>query len=276
MQEKEFHWRAKTGEKIYARSWQPDSSAKAVICLVHGLGEHCSRYQHMAEYYTNKGIAVVANDHLGHGKSEGKRGYVTGFNDFMDDVGRLLEEADSRFPNIPVFLYGHSMGGNFVLNYLLRKKPKIAGVIATGPWIKLGFGPSAFLIFLGKITRKIAPGFTQKNSLDVTHLSHDKEVVKKYVNDPLVHDKITSIVGMEMMDAAQYLLDNAGQIDIPLLLMHGSGDKITSAEGTKEFADKAYGDVTLKLWEGWYHEIHNEVEKEQVFDFTYNWLVQKM
>ncbi len=276
MQEKEFHWRAKTGEKVYARSWEPNTTPKAVICLVHGLGEHCSRYQHLADFFVDQGFAVVANDHLGHGKTEGKRGHGAKFEHFMDNVGRLLEEGDSRFPGVPVILYGHSMGGNFVLNYLLRRKPKIAGVIATGPWIKLGFEPPAYLVFLGKLTRKLAPSFAQKNSLDTSKLSHDKAVVDKYINDPLVHDRVTSSMGMEMLDAAKWLQDNAGKIDVPLLLMHGSSDEITSPKGTEEFAKKATGDITLKLWDGWYHEIHNEIGKEEFFAYTLNWIQQKL
>lgn len=272
MQQSEFNWRTRDGINIFAKIWKPENDPQAVICLVHGMGEHCSRYQHLADYYTKKGYAIIANDHRGHGKSDGKRGHCPTYSVFMDEISRLLEEAESRFPGKPVFLYGHSLGGNLVLNFLLKHKPKIQGVVVTSPWIRLAFAPPAFMIMLGKVARKIAPSFSQSSKLDTKHLSHDKQVIDKYINDPLIHDKISSEMGMAVMDAGEWLLSKPTTVDIPLLIMHGTGDQITSADATTEFSKLVTGDVTLKLWEGMYHETHNEVDHLQVFDFTTQWL----
>ncbi len=275
MQQSEFNWRTRDGINIFAKIWKPESEAQAVICLVHGMGEHCSRYQHLADYYTKKGYAIIANDHRGHGKSDGKRGHCPNYSVFMDEISRLLEEAESRFPEKPVYLYGHSLGGNLVLNYLLKHKPKIQGVVATSPWIRLAFAPPAFMIMLGKVARKIAPSFSQSSNLDTKHLSHDQQVIDKYINDPLIHDKISSEMGMAVMDAGEWLLSSQSKVDIPLLLMHGTGDQITSSDATVEFSKLVSGDVTLKLWDGLYHEMHNEVNPTQLFDFTQQWLESK-
>lgn len=277
MQNTDFNWRTKDGLKIFAKVWKPEQEPTGVICLVHGMGEHCSRYSHVAEYFTQKGFAIIANDHRGHGKSEGKRGHTPSLEMLLNEVSRLIEEADIRFPDRPIFVYGHSMGGNLVLNHLLRKKPKVKGVVVTGPWIKLAFEPSKFLVMLGKLSRKIAPSFTQGSNLDASHISRDKEVVKKYVNDPLIHDQISSEMGMCIMDAGEWLLNGSDKnISTPLLVMHGSGDQITSHKASEEFCSKVTGDISFKSWEGFYHEIHNEVENTDVFNYTWEWMNSKL
>jgi len=275
MEQSEFNWRTKDGLKIFAKVWKPEKEAKGVICLVHGMGEHSSRYQHLAEFYINKGFAVIANDHRGHGKSEGKRGHTVSYDKLLLEISRLIEEADIRFPRTPIFIYGHSLGGNLVLNYLLKEKPDVKGVIITSPWIKLAFEPSKVLIMLGKLSRKIAPSFTQSSKLNASHISRNKKVVEKYTNDPLVHDQISSEMGMSIMDAGDWLLNGKKKTHVPLLLMHGSGDQITSFETSKQFSSNIEGDVTFKEWEGFYHEIHNEEEQADVFNYTWDWITSK-
>jgi len=277
MQQSEFNWRTKDGLKIFANVWKPEQEVTGVMCLVHGMGEHVSRYNHVAEFFTTKGFAIIANDHRGHGKSEGKRGHTPSFDMLLNEISRLIEEADTRFPNQPIFVYGHSMGGNLVLNHLLRKEPKVKGVIATGPWIKLAFEPSKILIMLGKLSRKLAPSFTQSSNLNANHISQDKKVVEKYLNDPLVHDKISSEMGMCLMDAGEWLLNGGNKkTNVPLLIMHGSGDQVTSHDASEQFSQKISGDVLFKSWDGLYHEIHNEEQKNEVFDYTWDWMKTKV
>lgn len=279
MQIYEFSWNAADGTgkniKIYGKAWQPDTTPRAVILLVHGLGEHISRYGHVANFFVSKGIAFMGNDRRGHGKSEGKKGHTKSMVYFLYEIDQLIEEAKTRYPNVPIFLYGHSMGGNLVLNYLLRKKDiAVKGVIATGSAIRLAFEPSKIMVAIGKIARRIKPDFTQSNQLEVNHISRDKTVVQNYINDPLVHDKLTSETGLGLLEWGEWLRNNAAlaTAQVPTLIMHGGSDKLTSATGSREFAERLKGDVTYKEWNGLYHEIHNEPEQEQVFKYTLDWL----
>jgi acylglycerol lipase len=273
----EFNWKNPAGRELYAQGWLPKGNPKAIILLIHGMGEHSSRYAHVADYLTNHGYAILANDRVGHGKSKGKRGHVNKYDQLLDDVIKLHSEATRKFPGIPVFLYGHSMGGGIVLNYIQRNpKNGLKGVIATSPALQLAFEPPAFKIILGKMMRSIYPGFSQTNEINPDHISRDKAVVDAYKKDPMVHNLITAETGMGLLEWGKEIISKAGKLSIPLLLMHGSGDKLTSHKGTEAFAQKAEGDITLKIWEDMYHELHNEPEKEEVLKFILDWLNAKL
>jgi len=275
MKHQEFTWNASDGIKIYGQCWTPDTnpqSIKAVICLVHGMGELSARYSHVAAYYTQYGYAVITYDQRGHGKSGGSRGHSPSFDLLLDGVAELFIETDKLFPGLPKFLYGHSMGGNVVLNYSLRRNPKVAGVIATSPWLKLAFEPPAIKVWLGKMMNNIFPGFTQSSEIDASAISRDKTVVDAYINNALVHDKISAAMFVGIHDNGLWALEHASEMKLPLLLCHGTKDRLTSAEASKEFAGKVEGDVTLKLWQGLYHETHNEPEKQEVFAFMKDWM----
>jgi alpha-beta hydrolase superfamily lysophospholipase len=270
-----FNWKSKTGHNIYGVHWG-GQAPKAVICLVHGHGEHCERYAHLAKYFNDRNFAVVAYDHIGHGHSEGKRGHTPNIDAYLDDIALLLGHARQFYPDAPLVLYGHSMGGNLVLNFTLRRKPDIRATIATGPWIQLAFEPNKALVTVGKLLRGIAPSLQQPTGLDPAHISKQAQVVEAYKNDPLVHGKTTPAAGLGMMEAAAWLNNFKEEVPVPLLVMHGADDKITDPEGTKNFARNAKGDVTLKLWDGLYHEIHNEANQNEIFDFTINWLESRL
>ena len=194
----------------------------------------------------------------------------------MRDIFSLLEIANKQFSQLHSFLYGHSLGGNLVLNYVIRRQPKIKGVIVTGPWLRLAFEPPRFEIILAQITNYIWPSFSQKSGLDTKALSRDPEVVHVYENDPLVHDYISARMFISVHQAGQWALEHASEFSIPLLLMHGGADKITSVKASNEFAGKITENCTLKIWDGLYHEIHDEPEKEEVFKFLINWLDKKV
>ncbi|WP_337044185.1 alpha/beta hydrolase [Emticicia sp. 17c] len=258
--------------KIFYQQWLPNQETKGMIALVHGLGEHSSRYQHLASYVNSHNLGLIAVDLYGHGQTTGKRGHADSMEAYMEQIGRLLELAKQAAPDKPVFLYGHSMGGALVLNYLFRHKPSINGVIVTAPAIRPGFEVPKPLLIIGKIARAIAPSFTQANSLDLENLSHDREVIEKYKADPLVHNQVSGMVGITLIEWGEWLLHNAKHTPLPLLLMHGTDDHLTSYEASKLFVSQLTGDVTFKTWQNLYHEIHNEFEKQQVFDYTWQWL----
>jgi alpha-beta hydrolase superfamily lysophospholipase len=266
-----LHWKNAEGLQIHAQHW-PVSQAKAVITLVHGVGEHIGRYAHVAQWFNQQQIAVLGYDHQGYGKSKGLRGHAKSLAVLLDDIGQALDETRQRYPGIPHFLYGHSLGGNMVLNYLFRRQPELQGVIATAPWIRLAF-PAPFLkVLAGRVLHRFLPTLRLPSGLAVQFISHDPAVVDAYQNDPLVHNKLSLSAGIQLLDASIWLDNYAGKSPLPLLLQHGTGDKLTSAPATKELADRLAGNVTLKEWPELYHEIHNEPEKEAVFGYTLAWM----
>jgi alpha-beta hydrolase superfamily lysophospholipase len=264
---------AKDGLELFIRSWTPPQY-KAVIALIHGFGEHTGRYQHVADFLNTNGFAVIAVDLRGHGKSGGKRGHSPSFEMTLNDVESFIDYAKKTVGNsLPFFLYGHSMGGNIVLNTLLRRNSEgITGAIVTGPLVSLAFKPNAFILFLGKLLRSIAPTFSQPGGVNTEHLSRDKSVVTAYINDPLVHGKISSAAGMDLLEASEFLNTYMGTMPVPTLMMHGGEDFVTAQPASEAFAKRVSGDITYRKWQGLYHEIHNEPEKELVFAELLTWL----
>jgi acylglycerol lipase len=258
--------------QFYFQGWEPEASVRAVVCLVHGLGEHTGRYAHVAAALNDAGYAVLGCDLRGHGKSEGLRGHTPSYDTLMDDINRLLDEAAQRYPGKSQFIYGHSLGGNLVLNYTLRRKPPLAGVVATSPAIRVTHPLPATQLALAKVMNKIQPTMQMPNGLSLDNLARDPEVIRAYKSDPLVHNKISVRLAVEMLQAGEWALAHAAEFPLPLLLVHGTADELTSSAATQEFAGKVRGDCTLKLWDGFYHETHNEPEKAEVLAFMVAWI----
>ncbi len=272
MKHTEFKFKTFDKLQLFGQSWQPEDRPRAVVCLVHGLGEHSGRYVYVADSLIQAGYTLISFDLRGHGKSEGPRGHTPSYEALMKDISSLLEVANKQFPQLSSFLYGHSLGGNLVLNYILRHQPQLEGVIVSDPWLRLAFEPPRFKIILAQITDYIWPSFSQKNGLDTKVLSRDPEVVHAYENDPLVHDHISSRMFIGIYQSGYWALEHASEFSLPLLLMHGGDDKIISVKASHEFANTKTKNCTLKIWDGLYHEIHNEPEKEEVFKFLIDWL----
>ena len=271
-----IHWNTQDNLIISGYNW-PIENPKAVICLVHGFGEHARRYDHVANYYNAKGFALITCDLRGHGVSEGKKGHTPSYENFFDDVELLLKQANEKYTGVKKVLYGHSMGGGIVLSFLLKRKSDIVAAVSTSPFIEAGFKPPFFLVMLGKMMKNIKPDFTQAAELSPEGLSHDEDYVKTYQDDELVHNKMSSALGMGMMENGKWLLDQKDGFEMPTLLQHGSGDKITSAEASKQFAENMKcKNLTFKMWDDLYHEMHNEVEKEKVFDYTIKWINKQL
>ena len=258
--------------KLSGHSWQPDTGApKASIALVHGMGEHIMRYDHWAEKFVNRGYAVTGMDHRGHGRSEGKRGHIPSYESLLQDVDLLISKNLDFFPDKPVILYGHSLGGNIVLNHALTRK-NIFRYIVTSPWLRLSFKPSSIKLALAKVMKRILPGLLQSSGLNIGHISHDPEVVIAYRNDTLVHDRISVRMFISVYIRGEWALANAGKLDRSVLLIHGGDDRITSADASRLFAEKAGKNVKFKIWEEMYHELHNEKIKDEIFGYIVDWL----
>jgi alpha-beta hydrolase superfamily lysophospholipase len=256
---------------MFSRSWETDNP-EAVVCLVHGLGEHSGRYAHVGKAFTDAGFALVAFDLRGHGKSGGQRGHFPSLKAVMDDIHGLIQQASERFPGLPVFLYGHSLGGLLVLNYATYHKNTLTGVIATGAGLRSPVLEQKAKVALSKILGGLLPTMTIPTGLDADSISRDPEVVRMYKADPLVHEVATLSAAREGMAAVDRAFAHAAEFSTPLLIMHGGADRLTYPRGSQEFAALVSGKCTLKLWDGLYHEIHNEPEQGEVIAFMLAWM----
>lgn len=267
-------WQLKTedGLSLHAVEWKPDGEMRGAICLFHGLGEHSGRYAHVAEFMNRHGYSVLSIDLRGHGKSEGQRGHSPGIDGMLNDIDLLINHAKQKYPDLSLFLYGHSLGGNLVLNYSLKRSSQVSGVIITSPFLRPAFDPATWKIALGKVLYSLWPTFSMWNELDTNALSKDQAVVDAYKQDPLVHDRITSRMGIDMLNTGEWALENAASFALSLLLMHGSGDQVCSPAASREFALKAEKVCTFKMWDELAHEIHNEPEKEEVLQYMLDWI----
>lgn len=268
----ELNWKSTDGLNIFAQGWEPDDHPfKAVVCLVHGIGEHTSRYEKVAEAFTKKGYILFGADMRGHGKSEGIRGHISSMEAVLQDIDALISKAHIRYPELPVILYGHSLGGILVLHYTLKRKPDVEGVISTSAGLHNALEKQPVKILAAKVLGSIMPKSTISNGLDVTAISHDKNVIDAYQNDPLVHDRISLGFGKIMIGVNKWTQEHAGEFSLPLLLLHGKADTIAFPSGSIEFAEKV-PKSRLVLWDKAFHELHNEPEKEEVFKTMTDWM----
>lgn len=271
----DFNIKLSNGQVLRGMIQSPGENTKAVIILVHGLGEHIQRYIYWADLFKKEGIGFAGVDLPGHGRSEGRRGNIKSYVLLDNMIDILLNSCKKTFPGIPVYIYGHSLGGTIVLDYLLRKNPKVKGAIITAPWLRLSFEPPRIKLILASVMKNILPGLIQPSGLNANHISHDETVVEKYRTDPLVHGKISVSLFHGSMTAAKYSLEHASELKVPTLILHGSDDKILSPEGSREFAGKT-SLADLKIWDGGYHELHNEPFKDEVFAYIINWINRKL
>ncbi|NMB53412.1 MAG: alpha/beta hydrolase [Leptolinea sp.] len=260
---------------VYFQHWVPDQTINARVLLVHGLGEHSGRYAHVGEYFTETGIALTGFDLLGHGKTDGQRGHADSFDDFCLEIDYFLSELKSSQPAAPVILYGHSLGGLIVLYYLLNKNPQtIKGVICTSPGLAPGYPIPAWKTTLGNILYTLLPRFSMDNGLPLDGISHDTAVVSAYRADQLNHPKISARLGTDLIRNGQQIGQRAQEVSLPILLMVGSDDFLIDPKAVIDFGQCAGKTTTLKVWDGGYHELHNEVFKEKVLQTMVDWIHQ--
>ena len=271
----EATWKSKDGIDFFVRGWEPVAPPKAVVALVHGHGEHTGRYQHVAQAMTEVGYAFIGFDLRGHGRSGGIRGHFPSLDHAMGDIKDFFVFLTMRYPSLPQFLYGHSLGGLLVLTYALQSKSGLKGVIASAAGLRSEVHDQKLKVSLAKVMGSIAPTVLIPSGLDDTLLSHDPEVIRAYKADPLVHDRMSLAFGKAGLRATDYAWEHAAAFSVPLLIMHGTDDRNTYAHGSADFAmlaSRSNPDVTLKLWEGMYHELHNELEQAQILHFMIDWL----
>lgn len=273
-----MEWVTSDGTRMHACEWLPDTTreSRAVIGLVHGMGEHMGRYSHVAEMLNAAGYAVLGFDQRGHGRTVGKRGHVSAYEGLLEGVDMMLAEAHRKYPGLPFFLFGHSMGGNVTLNYLLRRQPDIAGAIVTGPWLKLAFKPPSLQAVIGKLLELIYPKYTNNRPIKAANLTTDPTMIERYVSDELGHGQITAKFFFSVQGAGKWALEHASKLKVPLLLMHGGDDMVTSIQASKHFADQGGSLIRWREWPGFKHELHNEKRREEVFAVILDWLNERL
>ena len=263
--------------ELFIRLWTPIVPARAVLMICHGMGEHGGRYQPLAEFLLPHGFVVAVIDLPGHGKSAGRPAYVDTFDQHSDALGMLHSHLGERFPALPCFLLGHSMGGLIAANYLPANQHRLQGAVFSGACLEIDDQPEGFMkAFLTLLARYLPRLGVLK--LDASAVSRDSAVVDDYEQDPLVfHGKIPARTVVNMFDAIDSAQRLAAKVELPLLLLHGSEDRLTAPQGSSDYQrNVSSADCDLKIYPGLYHEILNEPEREQVMQDVLLWLQSRL
>jgi alpha-beta hydrolase superfamily lysophospholipase len=258
---------------IYYQAWLPEGNVKAVLLVVHGLGEHSGRYMNVVNHFVPLGYAVYGLDHIGHGKSEGMREVVERFEDYTDTLTIYYNMVKGWQTGKPVFLLGHSMGGLIAAYYLLDHQADFRGAVISAPGIKVSASISQAAITIGKILSVLAPK-AGVLALDVNGISRHPEVVRAYVNDPLVfHGKTPARLAAELVKTMSRVTAKVDKITLPFIVVQGGQDKLVDPAGAQMLYDKASSkDKTIKVYDGLYHEVFNEPERARVLKDVETWL----
>lgn len=264
------------GLALHTRCW-PAAEPHAIVVLTHGFGEHCGRYEGLAQALNAAGYSLFAYDLRGHGLSEGPRGFVAGYSELLDDQERIIAAAQWENAALPLFLFGHSMGGNIVLNYALRRPAGIRGVLVSGPWLRLASQPPAWQRALGRLAALLSPRMALPAAVDPAILSHDEQQVRAYAADPLVHGTMTARLFAEVASAGEWALAHAAALTLPVLLKHGGGDRLIDPRATEAFyAAAGGGDKSLHIYPGQFHEILNETDPTPVLRDIVEWIEHRV
>ena len=256
---------------FHVNEWLPETKTSGLIFLLHGLADHGGRFRHVGEAFANEGFAFYAPDLRGNGLSGGKRGHFDSYEQVMDDIAFLFRQSCEEHPDIPAIIYGQSMGGNLALNFCIRRKPAISGVIASSPWLRLTKAPNLVARIIGSTMGHFLPTLSFSNGLDADDLTHDPVISNAYRNDPLVHGRITLNTYKVISHSGEWALRNAGKLGFPLLLLHGTADRITSFEASKQFAQTCHDNCTFNTRQGLFHELHNEFGNREILKEMIDW-----
>lgn len=260
------------GGPIYWQGWVPAGEATGVVVIAHGLAEHGGRYAHVAARFAEDGYATYVADHRGHGKSDGARGNLNRMSEVVTDLETMIRSAAGRHPNRPLFLYGHSMGGLVALVYATGRPAALSGLVLSASAVDISVGSPVERV-AARLLSAVTPNLGVLQ-LDASAMSRDPEVVRRYDSDPLNYRGKTRIrTGAEILAAVGQVTGRLGSLTLPLLVLYGAEDKVTSPDGSRMIVDRAgSSDKTLKIYDGLFHEIHNEPEQETVFADILRWL----
>lgn len=262
---------------LYYRHWKAVGVTRAVILLVHGLGEHSGRYQGLADILCAGGFTIVAPDHIGHGHSAGRRGHLLNFEEYTAPLQMLRVKIGQDYPGLPCFLIGHSMGGLISARYLLDSQQQFVGAVLSGPALAVAEPPSALLLMINALFSKLWPSLALMQ-LDASLVSRDPAVVRAYIEDPLVlHGRASARLVSELFRAMEEVRKRRAEIQLPILIMHGAEDALTAVSGSEDLhINITSSDRTLRIYPGLYHEIFNEPERLDVIAELVSWLEERI
>ncbi len=266
-------FKAPDNEEIFYQCWLPKTQTRAALIVVHGVAEHSGRYMNLVNVMVPDGYGVYAIDHYGHGRSGGKRLFVPSFDYFIQGLDTLVDRVKQWEPNKKCFLVGHSMGGLITASYLLNHQDKVDGAVLSGPAVKVPDNISVFTLWAARIFSKLLPSLGIKQ-LEADSISRDPEVVRAYVNDPLVSTgKLTARLGEQLLGACLNLEKAAKRIQIPLYILQGGSDTLVDPDGARKFHGAvASVDKDLIVYPDRFHEIFNDPGNDEVFSDIRAWL----
>jgi len=263
------------GLKLVTHTWKPEVEPEYVLIVIHGMGEHGARYNTFADFFVKKGFAVTAVDLRGHGESEGKRGHTTSFSHILADIDDFIKMQEDTFRGLKQILYGYSFGGNFLLNYLLTKETNAYAAIASAPALKSLYAPAPMKAFFAKFIRAIYPSFTVSSGVKSADMFREKKNDISHKKDPLLHNRISIEMALASIEKGVWALDNACRIALPLLIMHGTGDKITRHDASEDFIEQVDSKLgRLKLYDGLFHDLHHDENKDLILEDVYKWILE--
>jgi acylglycerol lipase len=261
------------GVRLFERRWTPPGQARAAFVLVHGIKDHSGRYEELANALAQQGVAVRAFDLRGHGKSEGKRVAIRSFDEYLEDLDLAVARARKAHPEKPLFLFGHSMGGAIATLYTIARRPDLAGLVLSAPALKPGGHISPSLIRITKALGVLLPGlrvFKPTNEM----YSRDPAVAAGMAADPLVFQTPGSArLAAQLLKAMERIEAHMGEVSVPLLVLHGTGDRLTDPDGSRQLVARAAStDKTLKIFEGSHHDLAHEPEHGQFVRDIVDWV----
>lgn len=261
------------GLELHEHCWLPRSPASAAVVVVHGINEHAGRYARLAKTLNEQGYAVYAMDLRGHGRSAGSRAMVYSFVEYLADLDVLFARVREREAGKPLFLFGHSMGGTIAARFAVTRKPAFFGLILSAPAVRIGANVFPLLRHFAGIVGRLLPRLRVVR-LGCRYISRDPQVVEAFKNDPLVfHGRFPVRTGAEIFRAAKRVETEAAALTLPLLILHGTADAACDVEGSRVLHLRAGShDKTLCLYEGLYHEVLSEPERDRVLGDLIAWM----
>lgn len=274
-QNREGTFKGADGLELYYQSWHPLAKAKAVLVIVHGHGGHSSIFTRMVEYLVTRNYIIYSFDLRGHGRSPGQRGYINSWAEYRSDLTAFLDLIRTKEPDLPLFIIGQSMGGTIVLDYVLREPNQPKGLIVMSPALGLRVSPQKLAI--SKMLSRFLPHFALDTGIDLSAGSRDREVIAAYAQDSLRHSQGTTRLATELLKTIDWVNAHARELKVPCLILHGGADRVTPLQSSRIFFERlTLADKEKREYPGSYHELHNDLNYQEVLADLENWLERHM
>ena len=273
MKEQTGHFEGVNKCQLFSKTWLPDNPPKAVLAIVHGVGEHIDRYKNLVDALVPAGFLLTGYDQRGHGRSEGQRGHINSWDEYRQDLRLFLALAGQLAPGRPLFLWGHSLGSAIMLDYILHYPDGLAGAISSGTPLEPQEAAPPHLVLLAKVLSRLWPNFSLKVKLEGSSLSRNPQVAQAYMDDPLVHWHRSARWGTESLKVVAWIKSRAAEVNLPVLFLHGECDALLNVAGAQRFFEQIrHPDKTIHIYPGSLHEPHNDLDYKQVIADLESWL----